>query len=1064
MTTTLGPNRERQTGIGARRGPHGGVFIDAEGGGIEIGIYKRGMPPRFELFFYDALSKPVLPPVGVALEVRRPDGRRQTFRFARYGHCLESTADVPGPHEFSLRLTVPRDGSMLVHNVRFTRYPATLDTDDHPEPDPGDPPEEHNGAEAAGEGPWQDRLRRLLFPGVGRHTAGEGHAVAGRVSALLLSTARGPTDEAMAAMETSPDGLGETEVERRGSLYGSNEVGQETQHGWGYRLWTAVRNPLVVLLTALALISYATDDVGGGSVMLLMVVLGLSLRLYQENRADNAAAKLRAMIRVTATVFRGGKPVEIPLRELVPGDVVKLAAGDMIPADVRLVSAKDLFVIQASLTGESLPVEKADAPDQRPGISPLELSNVCFLGTSVESGTATAVVAATGAGTYFGSMAQSMTAAPVETSFDRGVNRFTWLMIRFMMVMVPLVFLINGLTKGDWLWGQVTSLFHEGHWLRGALVPLRYGDWKEAFLFALAVAVGLTPEMLPMIVSVGLSKGAMLMSRKKVIVKRLNAIQNFGAMDVLCTDKTGTLTLDHVVLEKYCDVVREENEDVLLDAYLISHFQTGLKNILDRAILNHKEVHGQVSLDRYAKVDEIPFDFVRRMMSVVVRKPEGGNRLLAKGAPEEIYRRCTHFEIDGEVEPMSQLLIDDLKREYEQLSADGFRVLAVAYRDVPDQPAYSKSDECDLVLKGYVAFLDPPKESASAAIKALHTHGVSVKVLTGDNDLVARKVCREVGLDTQHVLLGADVEKMDDEQLADAAEATILFARLSPAHKQRIVKALQNRKHVVGFMGDGINDSPALRAADVGISVDSAVDIAKESADLILLEKDLMVLEQGVIEGRKVFANILKYIRMGASSNFGNMFSMLGASALYPFLPMLPKQVLFNNLLYDFSQVPIPTDAVDEEQVARPRPWNIEEIRRFILFIGPISSIFDYTTYFVMWYVFKCYLFKSTGSEHYSTLFQTGWFVESLMTQTLIIHVIRTNKVPFLQSRASLPLTLTSLAIMAFGAWLPFSPMAGPLGLTALPGLYWPILFLTLLCYVGLTQIVKMWLLRLKWI
>jgi Mg2+-importing ATPase len=718
----------------------------------------------------------------------------------------------------------------------------------------------------------------------------------------------------------------------------------------------------------------------------------------------------------------------------VPGDVLHLAAGDMIPADVRLVTAKDLFVTQASLTGESLPVEKSDAPDRRDNVSPLELANVGFLGTSIESGTATAVIAATGNRTYLGSMAEQMAKAPEQTSFDRGVNLFTWLMIRFMAVMVPLVFVINGITKHD---------------------------WKEAFFFALAVAVGLTPEMLPMIVSVSLSKGALLLSRKKVIVKKLSAIQNFGAMDVLCTDKTGTLTLDEVVLEKHCDVLRREDEDVLRDAYLISHFQTGLRNILDRAILKHREVHQALSVDAYGKVDEIPFDFVRRMMSVVVSQPaEGGHRLLAKGAPEEIFRRCSHFELDGTVLPLEPLLIDDLRSEYELLSREGYRVLAVAYRDVPAQAAYAKSDETAMVLKGYVAFLDPPKESAATAIEALRRHGVAVKVLTGDNDLVARKVCRDVGLDAEKVLLGADVEGMSDDQLADAAERTVLFARLSPAHKERIVRALQAREHVVGFMGDGINDAPALRRSDVGISVDTAVDVAKESADLILLEKDLMVLEQGALEGRRVFSNILKYIRMGASSNFGNMFSVLGASAFLPFVPMAPIQVLANNMLYDFSQIPIPTDAVDEEQVARPRPWNISELTRFILFIGPISSLFDYTTYFVMLYVFKCW----TADAYHTSLFQTGWFVESLMTQTLIIHIIRTNKIPFIQSRASLPMTLTSLAIMGVGAWLPFSPLASALGLTRLPALYWPILLATLVCYVVLTQLVKVWLLRRRWI
>jgi Mg2+-importing ATPase len=543
-----------------------------------------------------------------------------------------------------------------------------------------------------------------------------------------------------------------------------------------------------------------------------------------------------------------------------------------------------------------------------------------------------------------------------------------------------------------------------------------------------------------------------------VIVKRLNAIQNFGGMDVLCTDKTGTLTEDRVVLQRHCNVAGRETDEVLLDGYLISHFQTGLKNLLDTAILGSPDFHQQALIEKYKKLDEIPFDFTRRMMSVMVETPEGKSILLTKGAPEEIFHQCSQFELEGKLSPMDPGLMKGLRDEYASLSNDGFRVLAVAVKELPGKQACSKDDECDLVLKGYVAFLDPPKRTAATAIEALHEHGVRVKILTGDNDLISRKVCSDVGLLPDPMLLGENVEKMSDAELADAAEKTTLFARLSPAHKQRIVRVLRGKGHVVGFMGDGINDAPALHAADIGISVDTAVDIAKESADLILLEKDLMVLDGGVIEGRKVFANILKYIRMGASSNFGNMFSVLGASAFLPFIPMAPIQILTNNMLYDFSQVPIPTDEVDEELVARPRPWNIAEIKRFILCVGPISSIFDYTTFFVMLYLFKCW------DPSRAPLFQTGWFVESLMTQTLIIHIIRTNKIPFVQSRASLSLTLTTLAIMAFGAWLPYSPLASSLGLVHLPGLYWPILLLTLFAYSGLTQSIKVWLLWKKWI
>jgi Mg2+-importing ATPase len=548
------------------------------------------------------------------------------------------------------------------------------------------------------------------------------------------------------------------------------------------------------------------------------------------------------------------------------------------------------------------------------------------------------------------------------------------------------------------------------------------------------------------------------MSKKKVIVKRLNSIQNLGAMDVLCADKTGTLTMDRVILERHCDVVQKDDDEVLLFAYLNSYFQTGLKNVLDRAILQHREILETRSVSDFQKVDEIPFDFSRRVMSVVVRTPEGKHRLICKGAPEAIFERCNRFELEGKVYPIDPLLIHDLQEEYDGLSEDGFRVLAIAYADPEPRTAYSRNDERDLILIGYVAFLDPPKESASPAISALKQHGVSVKILTGDNELVSRKICAEVGLPTDHVLLGSQVTAMSDSELAEAADRTTLFARLSPADKDRIVQALQSKGHVVGFMGDGINDSPALRAADVGISVDSAVDIAKEAADVILLEKSLMVLEEGVLEGRKVFANILKYIRMGASSNFGNMFSVLGASAFVPYLPMAPIQILTNNLLYDFSQVPIPADNVDPEQIAKPRPWDMGEITRFILFIGPCSSVFDYTTYLIMLYIFHCW------NPVNESLFQTGWFVESLLTQTLIIHIIRTNRIPFLQSQASWPMIVTTAVIMMVAMWLPFSPLGPWLGFTHLPPLYWLLLGITLFCYVLLTQGVKSWLIRKAWI
>ncbi len=866
-----------------------------------------------------------------------------------------------------------------------------------------------------------------------------------QVSRVVVEAATMDAAPLLARLATRSSGLTVEEAAGRLAEHGPNVLAKDQRPGMARLVWRAAINPLVLLLTVLACISFATGDIRAGFVMSLMIVLGVGLKLVQEARADSAAAKLRAMISVTATVLRDGQPLEVPVSQLVPGDVVQLAAGDMIPADIRIIAAKDLFVTQGSLTGESFPVEKFEVERNAQTTVPVELTSIAFLGTSVASGSATGVVVTTGGATYLGSMAQLVTQAQAETAFDKGIAQFTWLMLRFVLVMVPLVFLINGFTKGN---------------------------WGEAFFFAIAVAVGLTPEMLPMIVAVCLSKGALAMSRKQVIVKRINAIQNLGAMDVLCTDKTGTLTMDRVILERHCDVALKESDDVLALAYMNSHFQTGLKNVLDRAVLAHTETHTHAKIPEYAKVDEIPFDFQRRIMSVVVRTPEDKDRVISKGAPEAIFPRCSNFELDGQHYPMDHAHIETLKHEYERLSADGFRVLAIASKDIAprgivagDATPYSQADETELILNGYVAFLDPPKETAARAIQALQSHGVAIKVVTGDNDLVARKICKEVGLSTEFVLLGSDVEAMSDEQLAEAAWQTTLFARVSPAHKQRIIHALQSRQHIVGFMGDGINDAPALRAADVGISVDTAVDIAKESADMILLEKSLMVLEAGVVEGRKVFANILKYVRMGASSNFGNMFSVLGASVFVPYLPMAPIQILANNLLYDISQTAIPTDEVDPDQVEKPRPWDIRQLTRFIVFIGPCSSIFDYTTFLVMLYVFHCWNISTpAAAAHSASLFQTGWFVESLLTQTLIIHVIRTNRIPFLQSRASWPLIVTSASILGIGIAIPSSPLGGYLGFTPLPALYWPLLALTLLSYVVLTQLVKTWLLRMKWI
>jgi Mg2+-importing ATPase len=848
-------------------------------------------------------------------------------------------------------------------------------------------------------------------------------------SVELLEKARADTDTVLKELGSQLGGLSEAEADSRLKQVGTNEIAREKRQSVLMRLLGNVKNPLVLLLTALGVISYLTGDLRATVVIFVMVVLGVVLRFFQEMRADNAAAKLQAMVSNKATLVRGGKEEEVSLKLLVPGDIIRLAAGDMVPADVRVLSAKDLFLNQAALTGEALPVEKKAAPAPADVQNPLDLPNICFLGSNVESGSATAVVIHTGAQTYFGSLAVSIVAQRQLTSFDKGINKFTWLMIRFIAVMVPAVFLINGLSKHNWL---------------------------EAFLFAMAVAVGLTPEMLPMIVTVNLSKGALAMARKKVIVKRLNAIQNFGAMDVLCTDKTGTLTQGKIVLEKHLDVHGDPSEKVLQYGYLNSYHHTGLKNLLDEAILDHKELREHLKADeKYRKIDEIPFDFVRRRMSVVVEDDTGLNTLICKGAVEEVLSQCTRVEVKGEV--IQVLPEHDAKRRQlaDDLNGQGFRVIALAYKQMPggsDEPVYSVKDESDLILLGFLAFLDPPKDTAAEALKRLHSLSVDVKVLTGDNEIITAYICKEVGMPVEHLLLGSQIETMSETELAEAASTTSVFARLVPAHKERIIRALQSKGHVLGFMGDGINDAPALKAADVGISVDSAVDIAKESSDIILLENSLLVLEQGVLEGRRVFGNIVKYIKMAASSNFGNMFSVVGASAFLPFLPMLPIQVLTNNLLYDFSQTTIPTDGVDADWLIKPRQWTIGNILRFILFIGPISSIFDYLTFFMMLYVFNCW--------HNPALFQTGWFVESLFTQTLIIHVIRTNKIPFIQSRASWPLILTSVIIVAVGAWLTVSPLANTLGFVPLPPRYWLFLAIMLLGYALLTQVVKTWFIR----
>jgi Mg2+-importing ATPase len=810
--------------------------------------------------------------------------------------------------------------------------------------------------------------------------------------------------------------------------YGPNVALKEKRKSFVSRLADNVKNPLVILLAILGFISYLTGDLRGTTVIFLMVILGITLRFVQETRSDHSAEKLKAMVRTMATVLRNGEKKETPLSELVPGDIVFLSAGDMVPADVRLITAKDLHLNQATLTGEAIPVEKTAEGCGNSCGNLFDLSNICFLGSNIEIGSATAVVAATGGRTYFGRLASSIVGQRVLTSFDNGVNQFAWLMIRFIAIMVPTVFLLNGIFKGN---------------------------WTEAFLFALAVGVGLTPEMLPMIVTVNLSKGAIAMSRKKVIVKRLNSIQNFGAMDVLCTDKTGTLTAGKIVLERYVDVEGAESHHILEYAFLNSHYQTGLKNLMDIAILEHEHLEKTlIGEEGYFKIDEIPFDFIRRRMSIVVGNAKGDYRMICKGAVEEIIAVCSRIELKGQVGaldnaqtvPHAQLLV----RELNEL---GFRVIALACKSVSDQhKAYTVADESDLTLMGFLAFLDPPNETATEALERLRESNVRVKILTGDNEIVTRSICRQVGLQVDNGLTGNAIKEMNDSQLDAEVERTTIFTKLSPSEKERIIRALQRRGHVVGFLGDGINDAPALKGADVGISVDSAADIAKESSDIILLEHSLIVLQEGVLEGRRAFGNIVKYIKMAASSNFGNMFSVLGASIFLPFLPMLPIQVLTNNLLYDFSQTAIPTDSIDREWIDKPRRWAIDEIRRFILFIGPISSIFDYITFFLMLYVFHAW--------NNPALFQTGWFVESCFTQTLIIHIIRTNRIPFIESRASIPLILTSLAIVGVAGVIPYLPIGTALGFVPLPRQYWGFLAGMLLGYIVLTQIVKTWYVR----
>jgi Mg2+-importing ATPase len=847
--------------------------------------------------------------------------------------------------------------------------------------------------------------------------------------------------------ESNVEGLNTDQVEEKLAKFGLNEVRHEKAPSWFSQLVSAFINPFIGILIIIAGISFLLDvwmaapgqgDYKTVITVGIMVLVSSLLRFFQEFRSNKAAEQLKSMVKTTATVLRKdiGKK-EIDIKELVPGDIIQLSAGDMIPADCRIIYSKDLFVSQAMLTGESLPVEKQNQPiksaDKQ---SPLQLDNICFMGTNVVSGSAHAMIVTTSNHTYFGSLSKSLVGKRAETSFDKGVNKVSYLLIKFMLVMVPLIFLINGLAKGNW--------------------------W-EALLFAIAVAVGLTPEMLPMIVTANLARGAVSMSKRKVIVKRLNAIQNIGAMDILCTDKTGTLTMDKIVLERHLNIYGDDDEEVLKWAYLNSYHQTGLKNLLDIAVLEHVELHDYLMVEEsFLKVDEIPFDFQRRRMSVILKQRNGKHLLICKGAVEEMLSLCTNAFDPGEdkllhiendkVIPMDETVRKTILDTSKRLNKEGLRVLLVAIKEFDERAlTYTVDDERDMVLTGFIGFLDPAKPSAKTSIDSLQKLGVSIKVLTGDNEVVTKKICRDVGIPYTKILLGNEIDKMTDDEISAEIDEVSILAKLSPIQKSRIVKILQSKGHTVGFMGDGINDAAALREADVGISVDTAVDIAKESADIILLEKDLMVLRKGVIYGRRTFGNIIKYIKMTASSNFGNMFSMLGASAFLPFLPMLPVQILIQNLLYDISQTSIPWDRMDEDFLEQPKKWEASDITRFMLFIGPISSIFDYATFALLFY-----FFKANSVEHQS-LFQSGWFIEGLLSQTLIVHMIRTKKIPFVESWATTPVVALTSLIILIGIAIPFTPFAAALKLQALPLTYFPWLIGILTAYCLLTQFVKNW-------
>ncbi len=841
--------------------------------------------------------------------------------------------------------------------------------------------------------------------------------------------------EVLKQFHTDIDGLSQDEARERLEVYGENEIVYKEETPWYIYLLKSFLDPFVLILLFIVFISYFTDIYFASKaeeswmtiiIISIMILISVGIKFFQEYKSKITADNLQNLVKTTTAIKRENERArEYDMKELVPGDIVHLAAGDLIPADMRIIECKDLFINQSALTGESETVEKfPHVLEDAANLNIEDLDNICLMGTIVVSGSAKAVVVETANRTYFGNIAESISEDRGETSFEKGVREVSLLLIKFMLIMVPIVFLINAITKKDWL---------------------------EAFLFSISIAVGLTPEMLPTIVSSNLAKGAISLSKKKIVVKRLSSIQNFGAMNILCTDKTGTLTLDKIVLETYLNVDGEEDDRVLRHGYLNSYFQTGLKNLLDIAVIEHGDGKGLSQLnEKYKKVDEIPFDFERRRMSVVLQDKTGKRQLITKGAIEEMLSISSFVEYKKEVMPLTEEMKTMILEEVNKLNSQGMRVLGVAQKNnIPDENTFSVKDESDMVLMGYMGFLDPAKDSAKPAIQSLIKNGVDVKVLTGDNEYVAQKICNDVGISTENIMLGQEVENMSDEELKEIAEDITLFAKMSPMQKERIIGILQSNDNVVGFLGDGINDAQALKKSDIGISVDTAVDIAKESADMILLEKDLNVLEEGVIEGRRVFGNIIKYIKMTASSNFGNVFSVLAASAFIPFLPMMPIQLLVQNLLYSISQIAIPWDNMDPEYLAKPQKWNAEEIGHFMVYIGPISSIFDILTFLLMWYVFKA------NTVEMAPLFQSGWFVVGLLTQTLIVHLLRTSKIPFVESRASKPLMIMTVVIMIIGLIIPFTGFGNYIGLVPLPKSYFPWLAGILIGYSVLTQIMK---------